>query len=191
MTMSRLFERLSGERSMKHHVTKLSAMAAAAAGLLAAELLAGGEAAAASRHKDWTVYQADTPEGRVCYAVSTAQSSAPSDLDRSRAVMMVASWQDRGLPYEQVSFISPSSMRPDKPPRAVAGSTIVTLYVAGGGEAYVDRRGEERRLLQAMEKGSDMRIEAVSETSRREVHLFSLQGVTAAVRQINRNCGRG
>lgn len=158
------------------------ALGAAAAGLGAA----AAEPRRVSTHQDWVVYvNDDSPQGRVCYALSDASETAPRNLDHGRVVMMVGSWRS-GARTEQVMFQAGYPLRPAGPVRARVGSDVYRLFVDGSDAFAFD--GDESRLVRAMRRGSTLRVEATSARGNATAYEFSLRGVTAALRAVAQAC---
>lgn len=160
-------------------------------------LIAGGLAAAAaapasaeprrvSNHQDWAVYvNDDTPNGRVCYAVTDATELAPQNLEHGRVVLMVGTWAS-GARTEQVMFHTGYELRPSGPTRARVGSDSYRMFVDGQDAFVYD--DEEAGLVRAMRRGATIRIEAMSSRGNATAYSFSLSGVTAALRAVENAC---
>ncbi len=147
---------------------------------------ASAEPRRVSTHQDWVVYvNDDSPQGRVCYALTDASEIAPRNLDHGRVVMMVGSWAS-GARTEQVMFQTGYELRPSGPVRARVGSDVYRMFVDGSDAfAYDD---EESRLVRAMRRGSTLRVEATSTRGNATAYAFSLRGVTAALRAVAQAC---
>lgn len=159
-------------------------LAMTAAAVLAAP--AAAEPRRVASHGDWAVYvNEDTPDGRVCYALSDATETAPQSLNHGRVVLMVGSWAN-GARTEQVMFQTGYAMRPAGPVRARVGSDTFRLFVDGEDAFVFD--DEEASLVRAMRRGATMRVEAMSARGNATAYEFSLSGVTAALRTVAGAC---
>jgi hypothetical protein len=97
----------------------------------------------------------------------------------------VASWKS-GSAANQPSLKVGYDLRADIAPVAVVGSDRFNMYVAGN-EAFVpDNR--ERALIDAVKKGTELRIEAASKKEARTAYHFSLKGSSDAIDKARSLC---
>ena len=160
-------------------------------GLIAAALLITSPVAAQApdfrgQHNDWRVFTRGTGAERVCYAVTRPTESRPGDVAHGEVYFFVSSWAS-GAAREQPSFMAGYELRPDNPPRANVGNDRVTFFVSEQ-EGFVEERRDETRLVDAMRRGATMRVEAVSARGTNTAYIFSLSGITAALRQVGELC---
>lgn len=160
-------------------------------GLIAAALLITSPVAAQApdfrgQHHDWRVFTRGTGAERICYAVTRPTDSRPGDVAHGEVYFFVSSWAS-GAAREQPSFIAGYELRPDNPPRASVGNDRVTFFVSEQ-EGFVEERRDETRLVDAMRRGATMRVEAVSARGTNTAYIFSLSGITAALRQVGELC---
>lgn len=160
-------------------------------GLIAAALLITSPVAAQApdfrgQHNDWRVFTRGTGAERVCYAVTRPAESRPGDVAHGEVYFFVSSWAS-GAAREQPSFMAGYELRPDNPPRASVGNDRVTFFVSEQ-EGFVEERRDETRLVDAMRRGATMRVEAVSARGTNTAYIFSLSGITAALRQVGELC---
>lgn len=160
-------------------------------GLIAAAFLVTSPAAAQApdfrgQHNDWRVFTRGTGPERVCYAVTRPTESRPGDVAHGEVYFFVSSWAS-GAAREQPSFMAGYELRPDNPPRASIGNDRVTFFVSDQ-EGFVEERRDETRLVDAMRRGATMRVEAVSARGTNTAYIFSLSGITAALRQVGELC---
>lgn len=139
------------------------------------------------QHGDWRVFTRGTGDARVCYATVRPSDSRPGDVAHGDVYFMVASWASRAA-SEQPSFLAGYDLRPDNPPVARVGSDRAVMYVSER-EGFIEEGADERRLIDAMRRGADMRVEATSARGTATAYTFSLAGVTAALRQVGELCG--
>jgi hypothetical protein len=137
-------------------------------------------------HNDWRVFTRGEGAGRVCYALSTPSEALPRNVDHGDIFLLVASWAN-GDASEQPSFMAGYPLRPDSPPQVRIGSDRFTMFVSGP-EGFLEEAGDETRMVQAMRRGSVLRVEAMSERGTATVYEFSLSGVTAALREADQLC---
>jgi len=155
--------------------------------MLAAAPASAQEPQLQGRHNDWRVYTLGEGADRVCYALSRPRDKRPGNVAHGDIFFLVSSWAS-GVMREQATFVAAYDLRPSSPPLARIGSTRAPMYVAGQ-EGFVENTADERRLIEAMRRGAEMRVEATSERGTAVVYTFSLSGVTASLRQVRELCG--
>lgn len=112
-------------------------------------------------HGDWRVFTRGAGEARVCYVLATPSEALPRNVDHGDVFFLVASWAN-GDAEEQPSFMAGYPLRPDSPPTARVGSDRFVMFVSER-EGFVEEARDEDRLVDAMRRGSTMRVEAMSE----------------------------
>lgn len=137
-------------------------------------------------HGDWRVFTRGEGQARVCYVLSTPSESLPRNVDHGDVFFLVASWAN-GDAAEQPSFMAGYPLRPESPPLARVGSDRFSMFVSER-EGFVEEARDEDRLVDAMRRGSTMRVEAMSERGTATVYEFSLSGITAALRDVDQRC---
>lgn len=138
-------------------------------------------------HRDWRVFTRGSGEERVCYALARPEDSRPGNVDHGDVYFLISTWAS-GAAEEQPNFLAGYALRPESPPEARVGSTRFQMYVSGR-EGFLEELGDEARLVRAMRRGADMRVEATSERGTATAYVFSLMGVTAALQQVEDLCG--
>lgn len=163
-----------------------SLAAASALALAAAPCVVAQEPVFQGAHQDWRVMTRGEGAERVCYALATPREALPSNVDHGDVFFLVASWAS-GAAEEQPSFMAGYALRADSPPRARIGSDRYTMFVSEQ-EGFLEEPRDEDRLVDAMRRGANLRVEAVSARGTATVYEFSLSGVTAALREIGSLC---
>lgn len=139
------------------------------------------------RYQDWRVYSAQTGDGKICFVASKPKQTGPRALQNQDIYLRVSTWQ-RGA-KEQPSLGTSQILREDKKGEARIGRLRVPFY-ARGDSVYVEAGIDEQRLVRAMKKGSTMQIRYETGENQTVMHIFSLKGITAALRKANTLCGR-
>jgi len=157
--------------------------------VIVAASIATGAAAAPEREAvfgDWSVYRSGEGAGAACFAVSRPLDAAPKALDHGEVYMMVSLWAGRAAPV-QPSFHAGYALEPSRAPEMSVGRRAFESY-ADANEAFIEERGEEAELVEAMKRGATMRVEARSRDGDFAAYEFSLRGVTAAINRISARC---
>jgi hypothetical protein len=135
---------------------------------------------------EWRVFTRATDEGRVCYALSRPQDSAPRAHEHGNVYFLVSSWQS-GSVDDQPSLLVGYEMRPTSPPQIRVGSSSFDLFVDGQ-EGFLEDLDDEASLVRAMRRGSLMRVTATTNDGVATSYEFSLSGVTAALQRASTLC---
>ncbi|RKQ69553.1 hypothetical protein DES40_2354 [Litorimonas taeanensis] len=137
-------------------------------------------------YSDWAVYTRAEGNDRICYALAKPEVKAPANVKHGDIFFMVANWKS-GAAKEQPSLLAGYSLKTTRAPAAYVGSTKVMMYAADN-EAFIESGNDEQNLVRKMRAGADMRVEAVSARGTETSYVFSLKGVTAALRKAKSAC---
>ena len=162
----------------------------AATGLVVAAALAlapasDGQSKAIGRYKDWRVYTEDVGKDMICFAAVDPVDMAPKNVDHGEVTFYVATWRS-GQASNQPSLKVGYTLRTDIAPEAIIGRDHFQM-VAAGPEAFFDDR-TEKQLMAALQKGSELRIEAASIKNARTAYHFSLKGSREAIDKAKSLC---
>ena len=160
-------------------------MMALALGAIAPAAAAPAEPTALARFSDWRVFT-DTVDGeRICYAATQAHDKAPRSADHGDVWFYVTSWAS-GRARNQPSLRVGYELRPDLPSKARVGRSAWSLFNVGS-EAFADD-DDDRNLVRAIERGLELRVEAVSDRGTAVAYHFSLKGSSDAISRAERAC---
>lgn len=135
--------------------------------------------------KDWKVFTEKVGSDTVCFAATEARDKAPKDVNHGPVHFYVSAWKSgrsNGQPSLRVGY----ELRGDMPPEAVVSGKRWRMYAAGE-EAFLEDR-YERDLVNALKRGSELRVEAVSSKNTRTAYHFSLAGSAAAIDRAVEAC---
>ena len=164
----------------------LSALLAGAA--LSPGLAAAAEPHAVATYRDWTVFTREVGGDLVCYAVAEARGKEPRTVNHGDVFMLVSTWRS-GAAVEQPSFMTADyEMRDRSNPTARVGSDKWDMFVSGH-EAFIEDDSGEKGLVNAMKRGSELRVSAVSSRGTRTEYEISLLGLTKALDAAKKACG--
>ncbi|HVY90137.1 MAG TPA: hypothetical protein VG942_14800 [Hyphomonadaceae bacterium] len=166
----------------------LAASLAAASLVITALALApasDAQSKAIGRYKDWRVYTEDVGKDLVCFAAVDPVDMAPKNVDHGDVTFYVATWRS-GQPSNQPSLKVGYNLRADIAPEAIIGRDHFQMFAAGPEAFFTDRT--EKQLLAALQKGSELRIEAASTKNARTAYHFSLKGSREAIDKAKALC---
>ena len=146
---------------------------------------ASAQAKAIGRYKDWRVFTENVGKDLVCFAAVEPSDKAPKSVDHGDVNFYVATWKS-GSASNQPSLKVGYSLRKDLAPEAIIGRERFKMYVSGPEAFVTDDR--ERALIDALQKGSELRIEAASVKDKRTAYHFSLKGSREAIDKARSLC---
>ena len=147
--------------------------------------LASASPTAIGRYKDWSVFT-DTANGEtICYAATQATDKAPRAADHGDVWFYVTNWKS-GRARNQPSMKVGYELREDLAPKASVGRSSWALFGVGR-EAFADD-SDDSRIVSALRKGSELRVEAVSKRNTQVAYHFSLSGSAAAIDKASAIC---
>jgi hypothetical protein len=146
---------------------------------------ASAQAKAIGRYKDWRVFTENVGKDLVCFAAVEPSDKAPKSADHGEVNFYVATWKS-GSASNQPSLKVGYVLRKDLSPEAIIGRERFKMYVSGP-EAFVPDN-KEKALIAALQKGSELRIEAASVKDARTAYHFSLKGSREAIDKARSLC---
>jgi invasion protein IalB len=152
---------------------------------VAAAPSAWAQAKAIGRYKDWRVFTENVGKDLVCFAAVEPSDKAPKSVEHGEVNFYVATWKS-GSASNQPSLKVGYTLRKDLSPEAIIGRERFKMYVSGP-EAFVTD-DKERALIDALQQGSELRIEAASVKDKRTAYHFSLKGSREAIDKARSLC---
>lgn len=148
---------------------------------------AAAEPKAVATYRDWTVFTRELNGDLICYAVAEARDKQPKSVNHGDVFMLVSTWRS-GAAIEQPSFMTAGyDMREGATPVARVGNEDWDMFVAGN-EAFIADDRDEKALISAMKRGSELRVSAVSKRGTRTSYEISLLGITKALDAARKAC---
>lgn len=161
-------------------------------GLLSAFLITSGSFTAVAadstvvkRFNDWTVYKAKSNDGSICFAASTPKDIEPKGVNRGDIFFYVTTWPKYKV-REEVSVKLGYPLKASSTPTITIGAKNFTLFDKGE-RAYI-HTSLEKKLLAAMRAGSKMIIKGTSKRGTNTTDVYSLSGITAALKAAVSAC---
>jgi hypothetical protein len=162
---------------------RLAATAALAGALLVP--LAHAAPTAIGRYDDWTVFTEAVGGETLCYAATEATDKAPQAANHGDVWFFVSNWksgQARSQPSLKVGY----ELRADLPGRATVGRSGWTMYGVGR-EAFAQDR-DDSQVVDALRRGTELHVEAVSSRNTQVSYHFSLSGSADAIEKASALC---
>ncbi len=163
----------------------LRAISLLCAACLALVPAASAAPTAIAKYKNWSVFTQTVSGETLCFAATPATDLAPRSADHGDVWFYVSNWRS-GKARNQPSLKVGYDLRADLPGKANIGRSSWPLYGVGA-EAF-SSDSDDPRLVRALKKGSELRVEATSERNTRVTYHFSLSGSSAAIDRAAAAC---
>jgi invasion protein IalB len=151
----------------------------------------GSQATLLGQYTDWGAYTA-TPGGRkVCFVLSKPTASHENPPNRRTAAnvvyMFVSTRPEERVKDEVSMLITGYAFKPNSDATITVGAANFTMYTQNDG-AWVKNAAEEAQLVEAMRKGADAVVKAVTSKGTRTTDTFSLKGISQALDRVAQEC---
>ena len=135
--------------------------------------------------KDWSVWQENVGGETICYAATEATDKAPKSADHGDVWFYVTNWES-GAARSQPSLKVGYKLREDLPSKARIGRSSWTMFGVER-EAFAHDE-DDPKLVRALRRGTELRVEAVSSRNTQVTYHFSLSGSADAIDRAARQC---
>ena len=135
----------------------------------------------------WSVYVANTANGRVCFAVSQPQNTEPTGVNRGGIYFMLSTWPSRGIRNEASVIIGYPFASESTATVTIDNDESFNFFTINDG-AWLRDLGQETDLVVAIQRGLEMVIRGRSERGTDTTDTYSLRGATAAINRAQQEC---
>ena len=148
----------------------------------------GAEPTLLGQFGGWGAYTAAPSGKKVCFALAkpTSSKTNPPNRPRDPAYAFIST-----RPAEKVANeVSIMIGYPDKPgsdSTLDVGGASYAMYTQGDG-LWIKNAAEEAKLVEAMRKGADVTVKAVSGKGTQTTDVFSLKGLSQALDRVAQEC---
>lgn len=142
--------------------------------------------------RDWTAYQANSPDGKVCYALSKPTAVVPKKSARDPIFVIISVWPARNV-KDELQIVPGYAYKEGEPVYAQVGSTRTEFFTRNDGKAgsaWVKEVADEAALVAAMRGGSTLTVTGVSKRGTKTTDTYSLSGITTALDRAHSACGK-
>jgi len=140
--------------------------------------------------RDWHVYQTGKGPNRLCYALTQPKEMTPKDVKRDSVFFLLSTWPVRKVrnePSVMPGYEYKAGIKAD----VQVGSDKFSFFTkndGGEGGAWMQDAKDEKKLVDAMKKGSGMSITGVSARGTLTKDTYSLAGISAALDKLDSTC---
>ncbi len=140
--------------------------------------------------RDWHVYQTGTGPDRLCYALSQPKELTPKNVTRGSVYFLISTWPGRKVRNEP-SVVPGYQYKDGAKTEVQIGMDKFTFFTKNDGAtggAWMENPADERKLIEAMKKGSAMSISGTSTRGTATKDNYSLAGISAALDKLDQGC---
>ena len=165
----------------------LTGIAAAASVAITATPVHAQEAKLIGRFGDWEAYTRGGKADRFCYIVSKPKEAS---LRSRRGDIFLLVWHRPAKDeFDVVQIDAGYSFKKESQVEVKIGGKDWQLFTRDG-NAWTYRGDDDANIIQAMRKGARLTVKGMSSRNNPTTDSYSLKGVTAAHRAMNKACGR-
>lgn len=137
--------------------------------------------------RDWVAYTMEDNGKTICFIVSQPKSKTLSDpkAQRGDPFVLVTRWSPGAA--LQPSLIMGYPQASDQKATVKIGNDSFDLFVDGDG-AWMDSESGDKKLVDAMRKGSTMTVTGQSSRGTKSTDRYSLAGISAALDKLAATC---
>ena len=150
----------------------------------------GSEPTLLGQFGSWGAYTASPNGKKVCFALAKPSSSKtnPPNRPRDPAYAFISSRPAEKV-INEVSIMIGYPAKPGSESTLEVGGARYAMYTQGDG-LWIKNAAEEEKLVEAMRKGADVTVKAVSGKGTQTTDVFSLKGLSQALDRIAQDCRR-
>ncbi len=136
--------------------------------------------------KDWQAYTWLENGSKICYMLSRPNKSLPQNVKRGDIYLMVT-YRPKARSKEEVSHVTGYTYK-DKSTVDISIGNRKFKLATDADVAWVPEGESDAKLINAMRSGSKLVIKGRSSRGTLTTDSYSLQGFTAAHKQIRKSC---
>lgn len=136
--------------------------------------------------KDWQAYSWVEGGKKICYMLSRPTKSAPKGVNRDDIYLMVT-YRPKSSSKEEVSHVTGYPYMERSTVDMTVGNRKFVL-ATNNDVAWVPEGESDEKLINAMRSGSKLIVKGKSQRGTLTTDTYSLQGFTAAHKQIRKSC---
>ncbi|RCL00877.1 MAG: invasion associated locus B family protein [Candidatus Tokpelaia sp. JSC189] len=133
----------------------------------------------------WGAYSYEVNNGTVCYVLSMPIAQAPTTVNHGDNFFLVSKRTAGGAVIFEPQFMAGYSLRNGSYVTVSVGKRHFRLFTKGS-SAWVDTAQDEANLVAIMKSDSTMTVKAISERGTNTTYTYSLKGITAALKAIQK-----
>ncbi|NJL07863.1 MAG: hypothetical protein HC900_06060 [Methylacidiphilales bacterium] len=145
----------------------------------------GGVPELLAKFSDWAAFVSQTPNTRICYALSQPKDRQPASLKRDPGYLFISHRPGEGVRNE-VSAMVGFPLKEDDAELQVGN--VMFVMTAKDDNVWIKNPAEEPRLIEAIRQGRDLTIKGTSRRGNKSTDRYSLKGASDALDRIAQEC---
>lgn len=137
-------------------------------------------------YRDWSLFSHEEAQKKICFAASQPKEMSPASAKRDAVFFYVSAWPSDGVKSE-VSVRMGYPIKPGSTVDVIVGGKKFELF-AKDDKAFVANPQDELKLIEAMKRGTLMKVAATSSQGSKTTDNYSLMGISAALRGLSDTC---
>ncbi|HWD28817.1 MAG TPA: invasion associated locus B family protein [Rhizomicrobium sp.] len=141
--------------------------------------------------KDWSALTSGTGSDKVCYAMAKPHASDPRKIKRDPIYFLVTDWPSRHTKSEPEA-VPGYQYKDGAAVTAQVGADKFEFFTQNdgtAGSAWIRKRNDEVRLVEAMRNGQNLVVTGTSKRGTVTKDTYSLAGLGDALDRIHKECG--
>jgi invasion protein IalB len=167
--------------------------AALATGLVTLALSTGSASAQTAelldKYKDWSAYKHKADKDTTCFAVTQPKDTEPKNVIRGDIFLYVSFWPSDKV-HGQVMLRLGYPIKDNTDVSASIGSDTFS-FEPKDDKAFIQDNELEKKFVEAIKKGDKLIIKGTSKKGTETTDIYSLLGVSAALKQAEQACASG
>ncbi len=134
----------------------------------------------------WSLYADTATPKAVCFIAAQPQAVEPLGANRGPIFFYISAWPKEGVKAEPSVKVG-YPVKPDAEMSVTIGTDTFKLFVKGE-RGFVADPNEELKLVEALKKGSNAFVKAMSARGTATTDTYSLSGISAALDKLAATC---
>lgn len=136
--------------------------------------------------RDWSAYTTSEGAGKLCFVLSKPKNVTPTPASFTEAYLYLTHRPGESVRNE-LNFVAGFGFAPETPVTVTIGSRVFELFVESDA-AWLDDPALSDAVAGQMRAGSSLVVQGTTSQGVKITQTFSLSGITAASRAIDREC---
>ncbi len=136
--------------------------------------------------KDWSAYSTSQSNGKLCFVISKPKTVKPEPENYEQSYIYLTNRPAENILHE-FNAVAGFTFAPDSEAKLIIGNQSYELFTKDDA-AWLANKDLSDKVADQMRAGASMDIEGITKDNVKVVQTFSLSGVTAASRAIDRAC---
>ncbi len=161
------------------------------AAVLTAAPAAADDALLLGVSKGWSAFSTGTGSDKTCYAMAKPTSSTPHKIKRDPIYFLITDWPARKTRSEPEAVPGYQYKDGSTVTAAVGGASFefFTQNDGGSGAAWIRKRADEIKLIEAMKAGQTLVVTGTSKRGTVTKDTYTLDGLSDVLDRIHKACG--